>query len=50
MECYPLGTFPRTNNLFEEEEASLENLNKLIRTPVGYNSAKDIDPWDPSLL
>ena len=49
MESYPQGTFPQTRNLFEEEDASLENLRKLIQTPVGYNSAKDIDPWHPSL-
>lgn len=36
-------------DLFECEEASLENLKKIIRTQVGYNSAKYIDPWDPSL-
>ena len=22
----------------------------LLLTPVGFNSAKEIDPWDPSLL
>ena len=50
MESYPSGTSLQTRNLFEEEEASLENLRKLIFTAVGYNSAKDIDPWHPSLL
>ena len=50
MESYPLALFPQTLNLFENEEASLENLRKLIFTAVGYNSAKDIDPWHPSLL
>ena len=48
MESYPSATFPQTLNLFENEEESLENLKKLIFTPVGYNSAKDIDPWHPS--
>ena len=39
-----------SNLLFESEKASLENLKVLIQTPVGFNSAKDIDPWHPSLL
>ena len=39
-----------SNLLFENEKASLENLRILICTPVGFNSAKDIDPWNPSLL
>ena len=47
MESYPLVTFPQTLNLFKNEEASFENLKRLIATPVGYNSAKD--PWHPSL-
>ena len=48
MESYPSSTSPQTHNLFEEEEATLQNIKKLIGTPVGYNSAKDIDPWNPS--
>ena len=36
--------------LFENEEASFKYLKILITTPVVFNSAKDIDPWDPSLL
>ena len=39
-----------SNLLFANEKASLENLKALIQTPVGFNSAKDIDPWHPSLL
>ena len=50
MESYPSGISPQTLNLFEEEEASLENLRKIITTPVVFNSAEDIDPWHPSLL
>ena len=49
MESYPSAIFPQTLNLFENEETSIENLKRLIATPVGYNSAKDIDPWHPSL-
>ena len=37
-------------NLFENEEASLKNLKLLLSIPVGFNSAKDIDPWHPSLM
>ena len=48
MESYPSDIFSHALNLFEDEEISLENLKSLLRTPVGYNSAKD--PWDPSLL
>jgi hypothetical protein len=36
-------------DLFEYEEASLANLKVLISIPVGYNSAKGIDPWHQSL-
>jgi hypothetical protein len=50
MESYPSSSFPKTLNLFEHEETSLENLKNLLNTPVGYNSAKDIDPWHHSLL
>ena len=50
MESHPSSTFPQTLNLFENEEASLENLKNLLSTPVGFNSVKDTDPWDPSLL
>ena len=39
-----------SNLLFENEIASLENLKDLIQTPVGFNSAEDLDPCDPSLL
>ena len=28
----------------------MKNLKILITTPVGYNSAKEIDPWDSSLM
>ena len=49
MESYPSATFPQTLDLFQNEKPSLENLRRLIFTPVGYNSAKDIDPWHPSL-
>ncbi len=38
-----------SNLLFENEKAFINNLKVLIKTPVGFNSAKDIDPWDPSL-
>jgi hypothetical protein len=37
-------------NLFEDEEVSLENLRIWLVIPVGFNSAKDIDPWHPSLM
>ena len=47
MESYPSDTFPKTLNLFEDEEASLENLKILLYTPVGYNSSKKIDPFHP---
>ncbi len=50
MESYPSGTFSQTLNLFEDEKASLKNLKNLLNTPVGYNSAKGIDPWHHSLL
>ena len=50
MESYPKAASPKLNFLFEYEQASFNNLKNLIFTPVGYNSAKDIDPWDPSLL
>ena len=36
--------------IFGEEEVSLQNFKILITTPVGYNSAKDIDPWHSSLV
>ena len=49
MESNPSTASSKSNNLFVEEEATLENLKKLIFTPVGFNSAKDIDPWHPSL-
>ena len=45
MESHPSVTFPSTPDLFDEEEASLENLKLLISTPVGYK-----DQLDPSLL
>ena len=48
MESYPSAAFPQTPNLFENEKPSKRNFLKLIKTPVGYNSAKDIDPWHPS--
>ena len=50
MESYPSVAFPQTLNLFEDEEPSLKNLKILICTPVGFNSAKNIDPWHKSLL
>ncbi len=50
MESYPSGTFYNALNLFEDEIASLENLKFLICSPVGFNSAKNIDPWHESLL
>ncbi len=50
MESNSSGIFPKNINLFEDEEASLENLIILLSTPVGFNSVKDIDPWDPSLM
>ena len=39
-----------SNLLFGDQKATIENLRVLLGTPVGYNSAKDIDPWHPSLL
>jgi len=45
MESHPSVTFPLTPDLFDEEEASQENLKLLISTPVGYK-----DQLDPSLL
>ncbi len=50
MESYPSGPFSNTLNSFEDEIASLENFKFLICTPVGFNSAKNIDPWHESLL
>ena len=40
MESFSVGTFHSTLNLFEDEEASPENLKVLMKTPVGYNSSK----------
>ena len=39
-----------SNLLFADEKATIKNLKILITTPVVFNSAKDIDPWHPSLL
>ena len=50
MESYQSSLLPETPNLFENEEASLKNLKLLLSIPVGFNSAKDIDPWNPSLM
>ena len=47
MESYKSDTFPKTLNLFEDEEASLENLKILLCTPVGYNSSQNIDTFHP---
>ncbi len=38
------------SNLFINEEISQKILRIFIFTPVGFNSAKDIDPWHQSLL
>ncbi len=38
MEGYSFDTFPATLNLFEDEEKSIENLKKLLKIPVGFNS------------
>ena len=38
------------SNLFKNEEISQKILRIFIFTPVGFNSAKDIDPWHQSLL
>ena len=48
METYTPGECPQTPDLFENEESTLENLNSLLSTPVGFNSTNDIDPWHPS--
>jgi hypothetical protein len=40
MESCPNRIFYSTLNLFEDEEASPENLKVLMKTPVGYNSSK----------
>ena len=45
-----MGPSYSSQNIFKEEEKSLLNLRNLTSIPVGYNSCKDIDPWDPSLL
>jgi len=45
-----MGPTYSNQNIFKNEEKSLANLKKLAYTPVGFNSCKDIDPWDQSLL
>jgi hypothetical protein len=45
-----MGPAYSNQNIFKDEEKSLNSLRNLTFIPVGYNSCKDIDPWDPSLL
>jgi hypothetical protein len=47
MEKCTFDAFPSTLNLFEDEEASLENLKIQISSPVGFNSSDKIDPFHP---
>ena len=47
MESYQQESFPKTLNLFEDEEASFKNFKILISTPVGFNSSEKIDPFHP---
>ena len=47
MEKCTFDAFPSTMNLFEDEEASLENFKILISTPVGFNSSLNTDPFNP---
>ena len=48
MEINPSLTFQQTLNLFEDEESSIKHLRSLLKTPVGYNSSKEVDPFHPS--